>query len=402
MDKLVIFKDEINQLLARYGVKFGIYKNNEFHEQLFPFDPIPRVIEHEEFEELEKGLIQRVNALNQFLLDIYTDQKIVKDGVVPVDYIFTSPGFLAQCQGIVPPEHIFAHIAGIDLVKGKDETWYVLEDNLRVPSGASYPMIARSLCRRASPNTFRENSVEDNRNYGSMLRTVMDDVNTGGINVVFTPGRYNAAFFEHSYLAEKTGHKLMIGFNRRYAPVCQKAKAAYGEGHPEVIIAQKNRPATEYRATLENAIHMVDLMRYYGGEVKNVHALTKYSDPYYETFTTAQLEFDNGASGMLIAARCSGQWEETIELHGSNLSAFIKMPDSVTITDAQEQHKTAMTPLAMGWARSEDKLGFTNAIRHFLDCVRDDKKPMTDAADAYKTHELLDRILRSAGLPAMD
>lgn len=143
-------------------------------------------------------------------------------------------------------------------------------------------------------------------------------------------------------------------------------------------------------------------MRYYGGEVKNVNALTKYSDPYYETFTTAQLEFDNGASGMLIAARCSGQWEETIELHGNNLSAFIKMPDSVTVTDAQEQHTTVMTPLAMGWARSEDKLGFTNAIRHFLDCVRDNKKPITDAADAYKTHELLDRILRSAGLPAMD
>lgn len=105
---------------------------------------------------------------------------------------------------------------------------------------------------------------------------------------------------------------------------------------------------------------------------------------------------------MLIAARCSGQWEETIELHGSNRSAFIKMPDSVTVTDADEQHKTAMTPLAMGWARSEDKLGFTNAIRHFLDCVRDNKTPMTNAADAYKTHELLDRILRSAGLPAMD
>lgn len=203
-------------------------------------------------------------------------------------------------------------------------------------------------------------------------------------------------------LAEKTGHKLMIGFNRRYAPVCQKAKQAYGDGHPEVIIAQKNRPATEYRATLENAIHMVDLMRYYGGEVKDVCALTKYTDPYYETFTTAQLTFENGASGMLIAARCSGQWEETIELHGGNRSAFIKMPDSVTITDAQEQHTTAMTPLAMGWARSEDKLGFTNAIRHFLDCVRDNKTPLTNAADAYKTHELLDRILRSAGLPAMD
>ena len=202
--------------------------------------------------------------------------------------------------------------------------------------------------------------------------------------------------------AAKTGNKLMIGFNRRYAPVCQKAKAVYGEGSPEVIIAQKNRPATEYRATLENAIHMVDLMRYYGGEVKDVHALTKFTDPYYETFTTAQLEFENGASGMLIAARCSGQWEETIELHGNNRSAFIKMPDSVTVTDAEEQHKTAMTPLAMGWAKSEDKLGFTNAIRHFLDCVRDGKTPLTDAADAYKTHELLDRILRAAGLPAMD
>lgn len=208
MDKLVLFKDEINQLLARYGVKFGIYKNNEFHEQLFPFDPIPRVIEHEEFEELEKGLIQRVNALNRFLLDIYTEQKIVKDGVVPKEFIFVSPGFLAQCQGIIPPGNIFAHIAGIDLVKGKDGIWYVLEDNLRVPSGASYPMIARNLCRKASPNTFREHSVADNRNYGSMLRTVMDDVNTGGINVVFTPGRYNAAFFEHSYLAEKTGSIL--------------------------------------------------------------------------------------------------------------------------------------------------------------------------------------------------
>ena len=202
--------------------------------------------------------------------------------------------------------------------------------------------------------------------------------------------------------AAKTGNKLMIGFNRRYAPVCQKAKAVYGEGSPEVIIAQKNRPATEYRATLENAIHMVDLMRYYGGEVKDVNALTKFTDPYYETFTTAQLEFENGASGMLIAARCSGQWEETIELHGNNRSAFIKMPDSVTVTDAEEQHKTAMTPLAMGWAKSEDKLGFTNAIRHFLDCVRDGKTPLTDAADAYKTHELLDRILRAAGLPAMD
>lgn len=237
MDKLVSLKDEINQLLARYGVKFGIYKNNEFYEQLFPFDPIPRVIEHEEFIELEKGLIQRVNALNRFLLDIYTEQKIIKDGVVPQEFIFASPGYLAPCQGIVPSREIFAHIAGIDLVKGKDGTWYVLEDNLRVPSGASYPMIARSLCRKASPNTYREHPVEDNRNYGKLLRTVMDDVNTGGINVVFTPGRYNAAFFEHSYLAEKTDAVLAFPndlevkgdylYYKTYNGILQKIGAIY-------------------------------------------------------------------------------------------------------------------------------------------------------------------------------
>lgn len=203
-------------------------------------------------------------------------------------------------------------------------------------------------------------------------------------------------------LSEQTGRKLMIGFNRRYAPVCQKAKEVYTDILPDVIIAQKNRPATEYHATLENAIHMVDLMRYYGGEVRDVHAISKFTDPDYETFTTAQLLFENGASGMLIADRSSGQWEETIEIHGGNRSVFIKMPDSVTVTDAQEQHKTAMTPLAMGWARSEDKLGFSYAIRHFIDCVKEDRVPLTNAVDAFKTHELLDRILRAAGLPGMD
>lgn len=203
-------------------------------------------------------------------------------------------------------------------------------------------------------------------------------------------------------LAEKTGQKLMIGFNRRYAPVCQKAKAVYADRAPDVIIGQKNRPKTEYRATLENAIHIIDLMRYYGGEVRNVHAISKFADPYYETFTTAQMEFENGSSGILVADRSSGQWEETIELHGGNRSVLIKMPDSVTITDGNEHHVTEMTPLAMGWAKSEDNLGFSYAIRHFLDCVRDNTAPLTSAQDAYKTHELLDRVLRSAGLPAMD
>ncbi|MCM1220693.1 MAG: circularly permuted type 2 ATP-grasp protein, partial [Lachnospiraceae bacterium] len=207
MQQLELLKhtDKINELLARYGVKFGIYKNNVFKEQLFPFDSIPRVIEHDEFAFLEKGLKQRVMALNLFLKDIYGKKQIVKDGIVPEDFIFASGGYMAECEGTVPPKGIYSHISGIDLVKGKDGSWYILEDNLRVPSGASYPMIARDLCRRSSPETFQSCRLEDNRNYADLLRRTMDYVNPGGHTVILTPGRYNAAYFEHSYLAEKTG-----------------------------------------------------------------------------------------------------------------------------------------------------------------------------------------------------
>lgn len=203
--------DTINELLARYGVKFGIYKNNQFKEQLFPFDAIPRVITKVEFDVLEKGLTQRVDALNLFLKDIYSEKKIIRDKIVPEDFIYASSGYLVQCEGILPPKNVYSHISGIDLVKGKNGQWYILEDNLRVPSGASYPMIARGLCRRCSPRTFQQNHLEDNRNYAQMLRETMDAVNTGGINVILTPGRYNAAYFEHSYLAEQTGAHLVNG-----------------------------------------------------------------------------------------------------------------------------------------------------------------------------------------------
>ncbi len=200
----------INDLLARYGVRFGLYKNGEFKEQLFPFDPIPRIIPKAEFERLERGLIQRVKALNCFLQDIYSEKRIVADGVIPESFVFSSSGFLPECDGIHPVHGIYSHISGIDLVEGKDGEWYILEDNLRIPSGASYPLIARNICRRASPGTFSNNAIADNRDYAKMLKEMMDYVNTGGINVILTPGRYNAAFFEHSYLAEKTYSILAV------------------------------------------------------------------------------------------------------------------------------------------------------------------------------------------------
>ncbi|MBQ6582898.1 MAG: circularly permuted type 2 ATP-grasp protein [Mogibacterium sp.] len=200
---------EINHLLERYGVRFGIYKDGTFKEQLFPFDPIPRVISKKDWDKIDKGLVQRVTALNLFLADIYGEKKIVKDGVIPPEFVFSSSGYLAACEGMATPKGIASHISGIDLVEGKDGKWYILEDNLRIPSGASYPLIARDLCRKASPNTFANTPVADNRDYAKLLRDTMDYVNTGGINVILTPGRYNAAFFEHSYLAEKTGAVLV-------------------------------------------------------------------------------------------------------------------------------------------------------------------------------------------------
>ena len=203
---LIKQRDTVNRWMERFGVRFGIYKNGQFNEQIFPFDPIPRVISNSDWVEIEAGLIQRVNALNMFLEDIYNEKRIMKEGVIPEAFIYSSKGYLAQCEGITPPGKIFSHISGIDLVQAKDGTWYVLEDNLRIPSGASYPMIAREITRKVSSETFRNNKVYDNRNYSALIRKAMDYVNVAdGLEVILTPGRYNSAYFEHSYLAEKAG-----------------------------------------------------------------------------------------------------------------------------------------------------------------------------------------------------
>ena len=244
MDGLIAHSETINKLLARYGVKFGIYKNGEFKEQLFPFDPIPRVIGHEEFSYLEKGLRQRVDALNCFLRDIYGKKQILKDGIIPEEFVFSAKGFLPPCDGVIPPKGIYSHISGIDLVQSKDDNWYILEDNLRVPSGASYPMIAREFQRKSAPAAFLHNSVIDNRNYAQMLKNVMDNVNTGGINVILSPGRYNAAFFEHSYLAERTGAVLTTGSDL----VCENDNLYYVdyEGRKRRVGAVYRRISDEY------------------------------------------------------------------------------------------------------------------------------------------------------------
>ncbi len=209
INELVDSRNTVNKWMERFGVRFGVYKHGIFNEQLFPFDSIPRIISSDDWAYLEKGLRQRVTALNKFLWDVYHNKRIIKDGIVPEVFVFSSKGYMPECEGISPTGEVYAHIAGIDLVEGKDGQWYVLEDNLRIPSGASYPMIAREITRKVSPQTFTQNDVAENRDYARLLATMMEEMNDDrGLSVILTPGRYNSAYFEHSYFAEKTGATL--------------------------------------------------------------------------------------------------------------------------------------------------------------------------------------------------
>lgn len=196
--------------MQRQGVTFNLYKNGQFIERTFPFDAVPRIIPKPEFERLSQGLAQRVTALNAFLNDIYGAQKIIADGIIPPDFVFGSKAYLPTFHGCQPPENIRTHISGLDLVKdSKTNEWLILEDNLRVPSGVSYPLSIRKAYRQLFPQLFEQMQVVDSHGYGQLLADMYDTVSTGGISVVLSPGRFNSAFYEHSYLAKISGARLV-------------------------------------------------------------------------------------------------------------------------------------------------------------------------------------------------
>lgn len=202
-------------------------------------------------------------------------------------------------------------------------------------------------------------------------------------------------------VADKTQRILMIGFNRRYAPVYTHAKEVFKEKSPDVCFLEKNRPDTEYRASFENAIHMVDLMRWYCGECKELQAYSQFEDPYYETNLTAQLQFSNGSIGLLLASRTAGQWMERAEIYGGNKTVIVECPERVRVYNPQNEVSIATTPLAMGWADVKENLGFRNEVETFLECVKTRNQPSTRATEALKTHILMDKILRQASLPGL-
>lgn len=197
--------------LMAMGITFNVYSENEGTERIMPVDIIPRIVNGSDWNNVEKGLVQRITALNLFLSDIYSDQKIIKDGIIPKEVIYSSKNFLAPCMGIKPPKNIWIHITGTDLIRGDNGEFMVLEDNLRCPSGVSYMLENRELFKQTFPEVVAKTQIRTISDYPhkllEMLRFISDRPEP--TVVVLTPGIYNSAYFEHSYLAQQMGVELV-------------------------------------------------------------------------------------------------------------------------------------------------------------------------------------------------
>jgi uncharacterized circularly permuted ATP-grasp superfamily protein len=201
--------------LIQAGITFNVYGDNQGVEKTLPFDLIPRIVDRTEWQRIERGLKQRITALNQFIDDLYHEQKILRDGVVPREIIASSKGFREQCVGWNPPRGVWCHITGTDLVRHRDGQVYVLEDNLRCPSGVSYVLENRRLLKKLFPEVFSQVRVRPVSDYPHKLRDMLEflapDEATAPRVVLLTPGIYNAAYFEHSFLAQQMGIELVEG-----------------------------------------------------------------------------------------------------------------------------------------------------------------------------------------------
>jgi uncharacterized circularly permuted ATP-grasp superfamily protein len=201
--------------LLQMGITFTVYGDDQGTERIFPFDLIPRIIDAQEWEGIEKGLVQRIQALNMFLDDIYHDQRILKDRVIPEHVIYSGKSFREQCIGLNPPKGIWCHITGTDLVRDNRGQVYVLEDNMRVPSGVSYVLENREVMKRTFPQMFDATRILPVDKYPSKLLETLENLSPNAVSepkvVVLTPGIYNSAYFEHSFLAQQMGVELVEG-----------------------------------------------------------------------------------------------------------------------------------------------------------------------------------------------
>ncbi|QEK52691.1 circularly permuted type 2 ATP-grasp protein [Pedobacter aquae] len=304
-------KEEMaRRLFMSQGITFTVYASGEGVEQIFPFDVIPRIIDAAEWAYIEKGIKQRLKALNLFLNDVYSNQFILKDKIIPMEMVFSCPHYLREMHNLQVPHELFVHIAGIDIIRDADGTFYVLEDNLRTPSGVSYMLENREITKRIFPDIIPQNLVRSVTHYPQLLYknlAALSPRHNANPNIVMlTPGIYNSAYFEHSTLARLMGIELVEGkdlvvdnhrvfmkttsglqrvdviyrrvddefldplvFNPGSLLGVAGLMSAYRKGHVAIVNAPGNGVADD-KATY---IHVPDMIRYYLNEepiLKNV------------------------------------------------------------------------------------------------------------------------------------
>jgi len=204
-----------NKLFINQGITFTVYSDNKGIERIFPFDILPRIITSSEWKSVEEGIKQRLKALNLFLNDIYHDQHIIRDGIIPAALIATCTGYNREVKDIKVPHSIYVHISGIDLIRGDQGQFYVLEDNLRTPSGVSYMLENREVTKRLFPDILARNKVRMINNYPLLLHNILLSLSPRPVSnptvVLLTPGIYNSAYYEHTFLARSMGIPLVEG-----------------------------------------------------------------------------------------------------------------------------------------------------------------------------------------------
>ena len=206
---------QAESVLYQSGNTFNVYGDKKGTEKILPFDIIPRIVSAKDWARLERGIEQRIRALNLFIQDVYNDQKIIKDKAIPAELIFSSACYLKPCEGLKPPKGVWTHISGTDFVRDGDGEFYVLEDNLRCPSGISYVLENRAVLKRIWPSGFNTVKVRPVSDYGDHLYKTLKHIAPEGRDepniIVLTPGIYNSAYFEHAYLAQQMGVPLAQG-----------------------------------------------------------------------------------------------------------------------------------------------------------------------------------------------
>lgn len=208
-------RHSVDLAFLRQGVTFNVYGDSQGTERIFPFDLVPRIIPAREWEHLERGLVQRITALNLFLHDIYHEQKIIKDGVIPPFYVLSARHFRREFVNFNVPKDIYIHICGTDLIRGADGSYMVLEDNGRCPSGVSYVLENRRAMKRTFSDLFERIGVRPVDHYSQELLKMLQYIAPAGVRnptiVLLTPGAYNSAYFEHTYLARQMGIEIVEG-----------------------------------------------------------------------------------------------------------------------------------------------------------------------------------------------